>query len=184
MIKRLVITGYKQYELGIFDDKSPAIPIIKKALRRALIPLIEDGLEWVLLSGQLGVETWAAEVIMDLREDYPDLKYAIITPFLDQEKGWKAEKVEKYEEILLMADFHATVSKRPYEGPWQFTAKNQFLIRNSDGLLLLYDEEKEGTPKYIKEMAEKYKEKTDYTIITISFHDLETIYEEEQWKDW
>lgn len=184
MIKRLVITGYKQHELGIFDDKNPAVDIIKKAIEKNLVSLIEDGLEWVLLSGQLGVETWAAEVVINLRDQYPDLKYAIITPFLDQEKRWKEDKQERYEEILLLADFHASVTKKAYEGPWQFKAKNQFLIRNSDGLLILYDEEREGSPKFIKELAEKYAESNDYKIIPISFYDLQLIAEEEQWNDW
>ena len=36
--------------------------------------------------GQLGVEIWAAEVVMELQMEYPHLKYAVITPFLEQEK--------------------------------------------------------------------------------------------------
>ena len=31
-LKRLVVTGYKQHELGIFDDKHPGIVYIKKAI--------------------------------------------------------------------------------------------------------------------------------------------------------
>ena len=36
----------------------------KKALRRKLTAFVEDGLEWVIISGQLGVELWAAEVVL------------------------------------------------------------------------------------------------------------------------
>ena len=41
------MTGYKQHELGIFDDTHPGIRYIKKALTSRLIPLLEDGLESV-----------------------------------------------------------------------------------------------------------------------------------------
>ena len=36
----------------------------------------------VLIQGQLGIELWTAEVVIDLRVEYPDLKLGIITPFM------------------------------------------------------------------------------------------------------
>ncbi|MCU9613403.1 DUF1273 domain-containing protein [Caldibacillus lycopersici] len=182
MVKRLVITGYKQHELGIFDNKHPGIAIIKKAIERELLKQIDEGLEWIILSGQLGVETWAAEVIMDMQMEYPQLKYAIITPFLDQEKNWNEAKQETYEEILMNADFHTSLTKRPYEGPWQFIEKNKFFLRNSDGLLLIYDDENPGSPKYLKELATQYAETTDYQLFIINSYDLQVIAEEELYK--
>ena len=65
ILKRLVVTGYKPHELGIFDDKHPGVRFIKKALEKRLIALLDDGLEWVIISGQLGIETWAVEVVID-----------------------------------------------------------------------------------------------------------------------
>ena len=44
--------------------------------------------------------------------------------------------------ILLEADFVDSVSRKPYEKPWQFRAKNQFLVEKSDVMLLFYDTEK------------------------------------------
>jgi uncharacterized phage-like protein YoqJ len=68
MVKRLIVTGYKPHELGIFDDKHPGVVIIKKALESQLIAQIDEGLEWVIISGQLGVEMWAAEVVLELKK--------------------------------------------------------------------------------------------------------------------
>ena len=87
-MKRLVVTGYKQHELGIFDDQHPGIEYIKKAIKSRFLDLLDEGLEWVIVSGQLGVEAWAVEVVIELKEIYPELKYAVITPFLEQEKNW------------------------------------------------------------------------------------------------
>ena len=95
-MKSLYITGYRPHELGIFNDKHPGVPIIKKAIENQLRPLIEDGLEWIVISGQQGVETWAAQVVLELKEDYPTLKYSIITPFLEQEKNWNEHKQATY----------------------------------------------------------------------------------------
>lgn len=184
MLKRLAITGYKQHELGIFDDKNPGIRFIKKALENHLRVLIDEGLEWVIISGQLGVETWAAEVMLDLKEEYPELKYAVLTPFLDQEKRWNEAKQEKYQMILEMADFHRSLTNRPYEAPWQFIEKNKFFLRNSDGMLIVYDEEMDGSPKFTKKEAESYAEKNDYQVFTITADDLRVVAEEEQMNEW
>jgi uncharacterized phage-like protein YoqJ len=184
MLKRLVITGYKQHELGIFDDKNPGIRFIKKALENRLRSLIDEGLEWVILSGQLGVETWAAEVVLEMKKEFPELKYAVLTPFLEQEKKWNEAKQEKYQMILDQADFHRSLTNKPYEAPWQFVEKNKFFLRNSDGILIVYDEETEGSPKFIKKEAERYAEKADYVVLTITGDDLRVVTEEEQRDEW
>ncbi|MEH7108592.1 SLOG family protein, partial [Bacillus sp. JJ1764] len=97
-----------------------------------------------LISGQLGVELWAAEVVFDLQTEFPELKLAVITPFLEQEASWSDTNKEWYESVLMQADFIDSVTKKGYEKPWQFRLKNQFFIEKSNGLLLLYDQEKEG----------------------------------------
>lgn len=178
MVKRLLVTGYKAHELGIFNDTHPGIPIIKQAIKNQLLTLIEEGLEWIILSGQQGVETWAAELIVEMKNTFPHLKYAIITPFLDQEKNWNELKQEKYRSLLFQADYETSLTKKPYEAPWQFIEKNKFLIRNTDGMLIVYDEENEGSPKFIKKLAEQYAEKENYSLFIIDAYDLQMIAEE------
>jgi uncharacterized phage-like protein YoqJ len=180
LIKVLAISGYKPFELGIFKNDHPSVYYIKAAIKKTLIPMIEDGLEWVLISGQLGMELWAAEVIFDLKSEYPDVKLAVITPFLEQEATWSEHNKEWYKSILAQANFIDSVTKKGYEKPWQFRMKNQFFIEKSDALLLFYDQEKEGSPRYIYEMAGQYQNNHSYPIQLITFYDLQVIVEEEQ----
>ncbi|MDQ1145305.1 putative phage-like protein YoqJ [Bacillus sp. SORGH_AS 510] len=183
MIKVLAISGYKPFELGIFKKDHPSVQFIKLAFKKALLPLIEEGLEWVLISGQLGAELWAAEVLFELQFENPELKLAVITPFLDQQASWNENNKEWYESVLAQADFIDSVTKKGYEKPWQFRIKNQFFIEKSDGLLLFFDHEKEGSPKYLYEMAMEYQNKHDYPVELITFYDLQMIVEEEQLKE-
>jgi uncharacterized phage-like protein YoqJ len=180
LVKVLAISGYKPFELGIFNKDHPTVLYIKAAIKKALQPMIEEELEWILISGQLGVELWAAEVVFDLQSEYPELKLAVITPFLEQESKWNETNKEWYETILMQADFVDSVTKKVYEKPWQFRLKNHFFVEKSDGLLLLYDNEKEGSPKYLYELAVEYKQKHDFRIEIITFYDLQLIVEEEQ----
>ncbi|MGO4373260.1 SLOG family protein, partial [Paenibacillus sp. MCAF20] len=46
-MKNLLVTGYRAHELQIFNQKHKGIGYIQKALTNKLIPIIEDGLEWV-----------------------------------------------------------------------------------------------------------------------------------------
>ncbi|MFY4776032.1 DUF1273 domain-containing protein [Metabacillus sp. RGM 3146] len=179
-MKTLLVSGYKSSELGIFKTNHPAVHYIKKALRKRLQQMLEEGLEWVVISGQLGVELWAAEEVFSLQEEYPELKLAVLTPFLNQESNWNEANKEIYEGILAQADFVDAISKREYEKPWQFRMKNQFLVQKTDGLLLVYDEENPGSPKFLLETAKSRKEEAGYHIMQISFSDLQVIVEELQ----
>lgn len=182
MNKVLAISGYKPFELGIFQKDHPSVLFIKKAIKKELLSMIDGGLEWVLISGQLGVELWAAEAVFELQLEFPELKLAVITPFLDQEATWNENNKEWYESILAQADFIDSVTKKSYEKPWQFRMKNQFFIEKSNALLLMYDQEKEGSPKYLYEMATQYQSHHPYPIRLITFYDLQMIVEEEEFK--
>ena len=183
-MKRLVVTGYKQHELGIFNNDHPGIVFIKKALETQIVALLDEGLEWIIVSGQLGVETWVIEIVIELKEMYPQLNYAIITPFLEQDKNWNDTNKEIYRSLIANADYEVSLTSIPYEAPWQFIEKNKFFLRNSDGMLIVYDEENEGSPKFIKEAADRHAELSDYRVLTITAHDLQVIAEEEQMKEW
>ncbi|MDD9265855.1 DUF1273 domain-containing protein [Paenibacillus sp. GCM10023248] len=179
-MKRVLITGYKASELGIFSLKHQGIPIIKKAIQKRLIPLVEEGLEWVVVSGGWGVELWAAEAVLELQaKACPELKLAVITPFLEQEENWSDEKKGCYTSVLNRANYVNSITKTKYEGPWQFKERDKFLLRNSDGIILVYDEDTEGSPKYMKMQAVQLAANHDYPIITINANDLQNAAEED-----
>ncbi|UUZ79084.1 DUF1273 domain-containing protein [Paenibacillus sp. P26] len=179
-MKTVLVTGYKAAELGIFSLKHPGIAIIKKALKNQILALMEEGLEWVIVSGQWGVELWAAEAVLELKESGQELQLAVITPFLAQEENWSDEKKEIYNRVIQHADYVNSVTKSKYDGPWQFKQKDQFLLRNSDALILLYDEENVGSPRFIKEQALHHARTGEYPIYSITASDLQSIVEEEQ----
>ena len=186
-MEKLLIQGFRMHELGIFNQKHPGIPFIKKAIENQLRTLLDEGLKWVIITGQMGTELWAAEVALELKEEFPHLQLAVIPPFAEQEKNWNEEKQEYYHSILSRADFVKPVSNLPYQNPKQFRQANEFLLAHSDGILLFYDDEKESTVKYIKEMAELKSEEVQYPIFTITSYDLQVLVEEEQEKhrtDW
>jgi uncharacterized phage-like protein YoqJ len=181
-MKTIVVSGYKGHELGIFDQNHRGIYYIKKAIEQRLRLLIEEGLEWVIVSGQLGVELWAAEVVLHLKIEFPQVQLAVLTPFLQQEERWQEATQMYYRDIVQQADFHDSISRRPYDSPVQLKQKNEFLISKADGLLLLYDEEKPGSPSYYLEIARKHQADGLYPILIITPQDLDILVQEEQYE--
>lgn len=178
-MKSLVVSGYKSTELGIFKENDPRVAFIKAAIEKRLTSFIEQGLEWVIITGQLGVEMWTAEVVLDLKENH-DINIALIPPFENQEKRWTDPLKEKYQELTFIVDFFQPLYKGDYKGPYQFQAKNKWLVEKSDGCIILMDEDNPGSNKYLYDIA---KEKEGYQVDLITPMDLEDIVEEIRMKD-
>lgn len=170
----LTVTGCKPMELSIFNEADPRIVFVKKALEKRLIGFIEEGLEWVLISGQTGVEMWTAEVVLELKEMY-DIKVGIIPPFENQESRWPEALKHKYKELIFVADFCKPIFKGDYKGAYQFQAKDGWLVDKSDAALILMDEENPGSAGYFHDVA---KEAEGYPIYMITPSDIEDMVEE------
>lgn len=173
-MKRITVSGLKPMELSIFGEDDKRIEFIKMALKKRLINLIEEGLEWVLISGQMGVEMWTAEVVLDLKEDY-DIKIAMFPPFENMQSRWPEPLQMKYAELQMTVDFFQPIYNSDYKGPYQFKARDNFLIDKSDGCLMLMDEEYPGSAGYFLDAA---KEADDYPIYYITPNDLDDVIEE------
>src|SRR5699024_5406693 len=103
-MKVLTVTGYKTMELNIFNESDERIKFIKYALKQRLTGFIEEGLEWVIISGQMGVEMWAAEVVFELKDSY-DIQLGIFPAFENQASRWPEPLQHKYELMVQQADF-------------------------------------------------------------------------------
>jgi uncharacterized phage-like protein YoqJ len=170
------------HELGIYNQTHDGIAFIKTAIERQLRTLLDEGLEWVIISGQLGTEMWAAEVALELKSEYPSLKLAITPPFEKQEEKWKEDKQSYYHSIIQKADFFKPLSNTPYKSPIQFKQANEFLLARTDGALFFYEEERESNVKYMKELAEMKSASATYPLYFINFYDVQSIVEEKNWE--
>ncbi|CAM3170855.1 SLOG family protein [Sporolactobacillus spathodeae] len=169
-----LVSGYTANELGVFAANHPGIPSILHCLKKKLRELVENGTDWFVISGQAGVELWAGQTVLTLKnEEKLPVHLAVLPPFLDQENRYKDWMKEIYYSVLEQSDFTQPISNRPYEQPLQLKQKNDFLVNKTDGLLLLYDEEAPGSPNYYLSAAKKKAARTPYPIQLINRFDLE-----------
>ena len=77
------ITGHRPNRFQ-FPENDPRCDQIKSAIRGEIIRLYEqEGIRGVWVGGAAGVDTWAAEIVLELREQeqYRDLELHVAIPF-------------------------------------------------------------------------------------------------------
>lgn len=177
-MKTIALTGHKKHEIGLWGEKHPAFPYLKAAYQRKMLQAIEEGVEWFLSSGAQGLELYSAQWLIELRKDYPQIKLAFLLPFYNQEKNWKEDAQELYQEILAQADFIDYISKREYVQPWQLAQKNKYLIEKSDGLLTFYNGSERTHPWYYLIEGQKKQAREGYELWIMDSDELQVLVEE------
>lgn len=177
-MQRLWVSGYRSYELNIFNDHDKRIDIIKYALKKQFQNLLEDGrLDWIITGPNLGVEQWAIEAGLELSQEYP-LRIAMIAPYANFVQRWNKKHQLHYQELKEEVDFYASVSKSPYQSPQQLKNYQQFMFEHTDQALFVYDTEHPGKSHYDYDFIKNHQKDKSFELQLIDFYDLQDTAEE------
>lgn len=180
-MKRIWITGYRAYELGIFKENDPKIKIIKELLKRELKQRLENSDEdfWVITGPQMGIERWGIETARTLKRDYPQLRIALMEPYADFARRWNENNQAKLLQIKEAVDYTGKVSEKPYESPMQLRAYQNFMLHYTDEALLIYDPDYAGKTQWDLKAIRNYQAANqDYLLRLIDFDELQEMAEE------
>lgn len=120
----------------------------------------------------MGFEYWALEVAKELQTDY-EFQIGTIFPFETHGQNWNENnqiKLASFKQV----DF-VKYAFEAYENPGQFRQYNEFLLENTEGSFVFYDEENETK---LKNMVEKMKQSSNYEVYLLNFEDLQETFEE------
>ena len=154
--KTVCFTGHRPDKLGGFDINNHIAQKIKLKLKEAIIKSINDGFDTFISGGALGVDQYAAEIVISLKNDYPHIKLVIARPFPSQEKIWNQQSKKLFHTICSKADFIVDVSPDPYSA-WKMQVRNEYMIKNSSLLIAVYDGSDGGTGNTVKFAIKKNK---------------------------
>lgn len=180
-MKRLWTTGYRAYELGVFDEKNPKVAVIKDVLQKQLRYQLDSTSEdfWLITGPQMGVERWSIESALTIKVDYPQLKIALMEPYADFAARWNENNQARLAAIKAQVDFAGRVSEKKYESPEQLRAYQNFMLHYTDGALLIYDPEHESKTVWDWRAINRYREQNaDYSMRMIDFDELQEAAEE------
>jgi len=141
--------GYKENTVGCVE--------LKKALFQEVERLASDGYTEFISGGALGVDTWAAEAVLEVKKTHPLIKLTIARPFPSQDSKWPQESKYRFKAFCDAADKVVDVSPEPY-AVWKMQIRNQYMVDNSDLVLAIYDGSKGGTGNCVEYAKSKQKQ--------------------------
>ena len=144
-----------------YSETATGCVLLKKVLAEQIIALVDDGVTGFISGMALGVDLWAAQIVLALREKNSLLKLYCALPCEGQEKKWPADKQRLYHSILKQADNTYWVGK-------DYTAdcmrkRNYYMVDHSSILLAVYN----GAYRSGTGMTVRYAENRQRSIILI-----------------
>lgn len=166
MAKTCCFTGHRpQFFPWGNDTQDPRAQKLLKKLKSATETAISQGVDLFYCGGARGVDTWAANIIIQLKKENPNIRLIIAIPFA----GFNADVAEKdYLDSLAGADQIIVTSQRIDEESYKI--RDRYMVDNSDLVIAVYDERtglRSGTYQ-----AWKYAQKQKREIIQIRWLDL------------
>lgn len=144
-MKACAFTGHRpqSFPWG-YNEADPACIKLKETINNTILKLIAMGYKNFFSGMALGVDTWAAEAVLNLRDTNPTLKLHCILPCATQPQNWPEAAQKRYFSIIRRADFIFYVSKEYHKNCMQ--ERNHFMVKNASLLLAVYNgQQRTGT---------------------------------------
>ena len=110
-------TGHRPHKFPWKDNEAdPRCIALKETLAEQIATLAGAGVTEYFTGGADGVDCWAAEIVLSLREKNPALKLRCVLPHEGQADRWSDSARERYHSILKRADSVDYVSRQYYDG--------------------------------------------------------------------
>ena len=133
--------GFNENDVGCLAMKE----ITKIEIQNAII---NYGITHFISGMAIGFDIIAAELVLELKKDYPFITLECAIPCKEQDKLWRQEQKERYRNILSQADKVTCVSDKPYfDGCMQ--KRNKYMIDNSSVLIALFNGKAGGTKQTV-----------------------------------
>lgn len=123
---------------------------VVRRLKKTIIELVNDDYRYFGAGGALGFDTLAAQVVLRLKSDFPQIKLILVLPCVSQAEGWSQHDKEVYESIKERADKVVYTSREYSKGCMH--KRNRHLVDHSS-VCVCYLKEITGGTAYTVEYA-------------------------------
>ena len=144
--KSCAITGHRELPETLSREK----------LKASLRALLEEGVQYFYNGLAVGFDLLTAELLIELRMEFPDLHLCGCIPFQGQERYFSAEDKRRYYKVLEECD-DTVVFYSEYQRGCYFT-RNDYMVEKAD-LLFAYCFSKSGGAAYTVRAFQKKKGK-------------------------
>ena len=155
-------TGHrpKSFPWG-YDETSPACGMLKEVLAGQIKALADNGVTEFISGMAQGTDLWAAQIVLDLRENNPAIRLCCALPCDNQEMKWPNPMQRQYCSILEKAD-KVVRTGRVYTKSCMLD-RNRYMVDHAGILLAVYN----GSYRSGTGMTVRYAESRQRRIILI-----------------
>lgn len=150
-------TGHRPQNLPCkFNEAHPTCIKIKNQLKKLIIQLIEEKNTAHFISGfALGVDIWAAEIVLELKKEYPDITLEAAVPCASQADRWNFAARERYYRLLSLCD-KQTLIEQHYTADCMMK-RNMYMVDRSDYVIAVWNRKPSGTGNTVRYAEEHGK---------------------------
>lgn len=158
--KKCCFTGNRAFKLPWkINERDKRCISLKKDITKEITKLIQSGFNYFLCGMAQGIDTYCAEIILDLKEIFPYLILECAIPCKEQTKSWLQKDIAKYNSILSQAEKSTYICETYNKFCNQ--ARNKYMVNNSELIFAVWNEEKKGgtwnTIQYANKCEKKIK---------------------------
>lgn len=150
---RCCFTGHRPEKLNM--PETEVIAWLESEIRKA----IDDGFVTFISGMARGVDIWAAEIVLRLRDEGQTIHLTCASPFEGFERNWSDDWKHRYDEILRQADIVKYVCKGYNRACFQI--RNEWMVDRSARVIAVFNGEPGGTKNTIA-----YAEKENVAIVS------------------
>ena len=137
------ITGHRptRFKFGYKENMS-GCKRLKKRLHDQFILLYEQGVRKFYVGGALGVDQWAGEILLRLKEQpaYSNIELVVAIPFAGHDATW--DERSKTRLVFLLRHCTESVTVSITNGPEAYKARNYYMVEHADILVAVYDNDR------------------------------------------
>ena len=139
------ITGHRPTRFKWkYKENNTGCKRLKKRIKDQCSLLYERGVRQFWVGGSLGVDMWAAEILLRLKEqpEYSEIELMIALPFAGHDNTW--DDWSKLRMAFLIKHSTKTVTVGASDQPHavNYRRRNEFLVNQADCLLAVYDNDR------------------------------------------
>ena len=140
-LHRACFTGHRPEKLNQPEG------VVVRGLTNAIPEAIADGKN-VFISGMArGVDIWAAEIVLRLRNEGENVKLICASPYEGFERGWSADWQQRYNAVLRNADLVRYIC--PGYSRACFQIRNEWMVNHSSLVIAVFNGQPSGTKNTI-----------------------------------
>ena len=117
------------------------------ALKREIRAAVADGFQTFITGMARGVDIWAAEIVLRLRDEGAPIHLIAASPYRGFEISWSLEWQHRYAAVMAGADIVRFIS--PCYDCGCFQRRNEWMVDRSARVIAVFNGEKGGTKNTI-----------------------------------